>query len=219
MGMLSTAAYILSMDVFGPIADNAGGIVEMSEQPESVRIITDRLDAVGNTTKALTKGYAMGSAALACFLLFGAYLDEISHFVGFTFDTISISVPEMIRPGLLAVLFPPLVGYLFRFVGYVTGNRMLGAEVAGAMVMFGTVTGVMMAFFLNNGGGAWDNAKKYVETGAHGGKNSEAHKASITGDTIGDPFKDTAGPSVHVLVKLLSTITLVLGPTFVNLEG
>ncbi|KAK4839834.1 hypothetical protein QYF36_025346 [Acer negundo] len=170
MGMLSTAAYVLTMDMFGPIADNAGGIVEMSQQPESVREITDVLDAVGNTTKATTKGFAIGSAAIASFLL--------------------------------------------RILGYYTGQPLLGAKVVAAVLMFATVSGILMALFLNTAGGAWDNAKKYIETGALGGKGSDTHKAAITGDTVGDPFKDTAGPSIHVLIKMLATITFVMAPIF-----
>ena len=283
MGMLSTAAYVLTMDIFGPIADNAGGIVEMSDEPESVREITDELDAVGNTTKATTKGYAIGSAALAAFLLFSAYMDEVSAFNGEKFDTVDIAIPEvwiggvlgsmlvylfsawacaavgnsaqdvvievrrqfeekpgimtyeempdyarcvsivaasalkeMKKPGLLAVGAPIAVGVTFRFFGALTGQKMLGAKVVASMIMFATVSGILMALFLNTAGGAWDNAKKYVELGAHGGKGSEAHKASITGDTVGDPFKDTAGPSIHVLIKMLATITLVMAPLFLD---
>jgi K(+)-stimulated pyrophosphate-energized sodium pump len=275
MGMLATAAYILAMDTFGPITDNAGGIVEMSHQPEDVRRKTDRLDAVGNTTKALTKGYAIGSAALAAFLLFSAYLDEVRNY-GFPITTVDIAKPEvfvggllgamlvflfsalairavgkaayyvindvraqfkekpgilagterpdygrcvdivtrgalreMIVPGLLAVLMPIVVGVIFRYFFN------LGAEAVAALLMVGTMTGILMATALNNGGGAWDNAKKFIETGQYGGKGSEAHKAAVVGDTVGDPFKDTAGPSLHVLIKLLSTITLVMAPLFI----
>jgi len=275
MGMLATAAYILAMDTFGPITDNAGGIVEMSQQPDEVRAKTDRLDAVGNTTKALTKGYAVGSAALAAFLLFSAYLDEVKNyghdlrgvvniahpavFVGamlgamlvFLFSSLAIravgkaaqyviqdvraqfkekpgimeykdkpdygrcvdivtkgALREMVAPGLLAVLMPVAVGVAFRVVG-------VGAETVAALLMVGTIVGILMALFMNNGGGAWDNAKKFIEAGHLGGKRSEAHKAAVVGDTVGDPFKDTAGPSLHVLIKLLSTITLVLAPLFI----
>ena len=274
MGMLGTAAYILAMDTFGPITDNAGGIIEMSGQPEEVRHKTDRLDAVGNTTKALTKGYAIGSAALAAFLLFSAYLDEVAHygsklesvniakpevFVGgllgamlvFLFSALAIravgkaayyvinevrrqfkenpnilkgtakpdyarcvdivtvgALKEMVLPGLIAVGMPVVVGVVFRFFG-------MGAEVVAAFLMVGTIAGILMATVLNNSGGAWDNAKKFIETGVHGGKGSETHKAAVVGDTVGDPFKDTAGPSLHVLIKLLATITLVLAPLFV----
>jgi K(+)-stimulated pyrophosphate-energized sodium pump len=274
MGMLGTAAYILAMDTFGPITDNAGGIIEMSGQPEEVRRKTDRLDAVGNTTKALTKGYAIGSAALAAFLLFSAYLDEVAHygsklesvniakpevFVGgllgamlvFLFSALAIravgkaayyvinevrrqfkenpnilkgtakpdygrcvdivtigALKEMVAPGMLAVCMPVAVGVIFRLFG-------VGAEAVAALLMVGTIAGILMATFLNNSGGAWDNAKKFIETGAYGGKGSDTHKAAVVGDTVGDPFKDTAGPSLHVLIKLLSTITLVLAPLFV----
>jgi K(+)-stimulated pyrophosphate-energized sodium pump len=274
MGMLGTAAYILAMDTFGPITDNAGGIIEMSGQPEEVRHKTDRLDAVGNTTKALTKGYAIGSAALAAFLLFSAYLDEVAHygaklesvniakpevFVGgllgamlvFLFSALAIravgkaayyvinevrrqfrenpdilkgtakpdyarcvdivtvgALKEMVLPGLIAVGMPVAVGVVFRLFG-------MGAEVVAAFLMVGTIAGILMATVLNNSGGAWDNAKKFIETGVYGGKGSETHKAAVVGDTVGDPFKDTAGPSLHVLIKLLATITLVLAPLFV----
>lgn len=281
MGMLSTAAYVLTMDMFGPIADNAGGIVEMSQQPESVREITDLLDAVGNTTKATTKGFAIGSAALAAFLLFSAYMDEVASFANTPFNQVDIAIPEvfvggllgsmliflfsawacsavgrtaqevvnevrrqfierpgimeykekpdygrcvaivasaslreMIKPGALAIISPIAVGFMFRWLGHFTGHPLLGAKVVASMLMFATVTGILMALFLNTAGGAWDNAKKYIETGALGGKGSDCHKAAITGDTVGDPFKDTAGPSIHVLIKMLATITLVMAPVF-----
>ena len=283
MGMLMSCAYILAMDTFGPITDNAGGITEMSHQAKEVRDITDGLDAVGNTTKALTKGYAVGSAALAAFLLFSAYLDKVRQvqpntelvrgqvpinlsqievFVGafigamlvFLFSSLAIravgraagqmieevrrqfradpgimlgtsrpdyaravdisaraALREMIAPGVLAVATPVLVGIL------------LGWQAAGGLLMVGTIVGVLMANVLNNGGGAWDNAKKFIESGGLKdpdgtvlGKGTEAHKASVVGDTVGDPFKDTAGPSLHVLIKLLSTITLVLAPLFIR---
>jgi len=300
MGMLATAVFILAMDTFGPITDNAGGIVEMSQQPEEVRRKTDRLDAVGNTTKALTKGYAIGSAALAAFLLFQAYIDEVLQYAGgeeagffdlpvnlakpvvfvggllgamlvFLFSSLAIravgkvaqsvigevrrqyaglprvhdiiqfpddfepdygtcvdlvtksALRRMIVPGLLAVLGPVSVGLLFRI--FITkGQPLIAAEGVAALLMVGTIAGILMALFLNNGGGAWDNAKKYIEAGAHGGKmitaadgtemKNPVHAAAVVGDTVGDPFKDTAGPSLHVLVKLLSTITLVLAPLF-----
>jgi K(+)-stimulated pyrophosphate-energized sodium pump len=279
MGMLGTAAYILAMDTFGPITDNAGGIVEMSRQPEEIRKKTDRLDAVGNTTKALTKGYAIGSAALAAFLLFSAYLDEIWNYTGrrigvdlskpevfigamlgamlvFLFSSLAIravgkaaysvinevrrqfrekpgimqgtdqpdygqcvdivtlgALKAMVLPGILAVAGPIVVGLIFRvFIN--EQNPTIAAESVAGLLMIGTVSGILMALFLNNSGGAWDNAKKYIETGAHGGKRSDPHKAAVVGDTVGDPFKDTAGPSLHVLIKLLATITLVLAPLF-----
>ncbi len=284
MGMLGTAAYILAMDTFGPITDNAGGIVEMSGQPEDVRRRTDRLDAVGNTTKALTKGYAIGSAALAAFLLFSAYTDEVRNY-GTNLESVNLSKPEvfvgamlgamlvfffsaltikavgraakevieavrvqfapfrkggelrlpddfapdygrvvdivtrgalrqMVFPGIVVVVMPVITGLVFKAIGRSLGQAGLGAEVVAGFLMVGTIAGVLMALFLNNAGGAWDNAKKYIETGAHGGKRSEPHKAAVVGDTVGDPFKDTAGPSIHVLIKLLSTITLVLAPLF-----
>lgn len=285
MGLFSSGVYVLSMSGFGPIADNAGGIVEMSGQDESVRDITDRLDAVGNVTKANTKGYSVGSASLACFLLFSAYLDEVQMMTGEVFQTIDIAVPEvfiggligsmtvfvfsawsiravgnaaedvikevrrqfkehpgiltyeekpdykrcvsivnaaglreMVKPGLLAVLSPLVIGFLFRIIGNYRGRPLLGAEVLAGFLMFATSTGILMALFFNNGGGAWDNAKKYIETGKYGGKGSEAHKASVTGDTVGDPFKDTAGPSIHILIKLFSTITLVMVPVFTGVN-
>jgi K(+)-stimulated pyrophosphate-energized sodium pump len=279
MGMLMTAAYILAMDTFGPITDNAGGITEMSDAPESARRITDALDAVGNTTKALTKGYAVASAALAAFLLFSAYLDrlrELRHlpataeipvdlarvdvFIGaflgamliFLFSSLAIravgraagdiieevrrqfkenpqllegtarpdygrcvdittraALREMIVPGLLAVATPIVVGLILK------------AEAEAGFLMVGTITGILLATVLNNSGGAWDNGKKFIEAGNLRdeagnviGKGSFAHQAAVTGDTVGDPFKDTAGPSLHVLIKLLSTVTLVLAPLF-----
>lgn len=125
---------------------------------------------------------------------------------------------EMVKPGLLATLSPIVVGLIFRGIGTLRGRNLLGAEVLAGYLMFSTSTGILMALFLNNGGGAWDNAKKYIETGKHGGKGSEAHKAAVTGDTVGDPFKDTAGPSIHILMKLLSTITLVLVPLFTGVQ-
>ncbi len=297
MGMLMSCAYVLSMDTFGPITDNAGGIIEMSGQPDSVRDITDALDSVGNTTKALTKGYGIGSAALAAFLLFSASLDvlytydknpvvyqvnltDISVFVAaligltliFFFSSLAIravgtaaevmieevrrqfrenpkimledvnervdpdyarcvdistrqSLRSMVLPGLVAVLTPIAVGTI------------LGPEAAAGLLMVGTMGGIVLALFLNNSGGAWDNAKKYIEAGylrvgADGkivdrldpnaeilGKGSDSHKASVVGDTVGDPFKDTAGPSLHVLIKLLSTITLVLAPLYIFLHA
>jgi K(+)-stimulated pyrophosphate-energized sodium pump len=285
MGMLSTAAYILAMDTFGPITDNAGGIVEMSQQPEEIRAKTDRLDSVGNTTKALTKGYAVGSAALAAFLLFSAYIDEVKNywpgfsgsinlnkpevFIGamlgamlvFIFSSLAIravgraafaiinnvreqfknnpgimagtskpdygqcvdiatksALREMVTPGLLVLGMPVAVGLAFRWLYDLLGRPVTGAsgaEVVGGFLMVGTIVGILMALFLNNSGGAWDNAKKFIETGQFGGKRSDTHKAAVVGDTVGDPFKDTAGPSLHVLVKLLSTITIVLAPLFI----
>jgi len=286
MGMLMTCPYVLSMDTFGPITDNANGINEMAGAGKEVRRITDRLDAVGNTTKALTKGYAMVSAGLAAFLLFQAYLDRVSFlkfgvegqytvvdiakievFVGallavmlvYLFSSWAIKavgktaakiiqevrrqfkadpgimagtsrpdyatavditaragLREMILPGLLPVLAPVIVGLLFKWAGYDA------AMVVAALLMVGTIAGIMMASFMNNGGGAWDNAKKMIEDGQlkdeNGkvvGKGSFTHAAAVVGDTVGDPLKDTAGPSLHVLVKLLATITLVMCPLFI----
>jgi K(+)-stimulated pyrophosphate-energized sodium pump len=284
MGMLGPCAFILAMDTFGPITDNAGGIVEMSQQPEEIRRKTDRLDAVGNTTKALTKGYAVGSAGLAAFLLFGAYLDEVRNFMPTFQHSINLNKPEvfvgamlgavlvflfsslamkavgsaayaiinnvreqfknnpgimkgtskpnygecvdiatraalrkMVAPGLLVLGMTIGVGLASKALYYGMGqpaDGATGAEVMGGFLMVGTITGILMALFLNNGGGAWDNAKKFIELGNYGGKRSEPHKAAVVGDTVGDPFKDTAGPSLHVLIKLLSTITLVMAPLF-----
>ncbi len=287
MGMLMTTAYILAMDTFGPITDNAGGIAEFSRAEAQAREITDRLDAVGNTTKALTKGYAIASASLAAFLLFSAYIDKVNLILGrqiaagkegvelmtsvnlanvsvfvaaliasmlvYFFSSLAIravgttaqsiivevrrqfreipgimdytakpdyarvvdittkaALRQMVAPGLVAVATPIIVGVL------------LGYEAVAGLLMVGTIAGVLLATTLNNGGGAWDNAKKYIESGhltdAAGnvlGKKSDAHAAAVVGDTVGDPFKDTAGPSLHVLVKLLATITLVLAPLFI----
>ena len=300
MGMLMSAAYILAMDTFGPITDNAGGITEMSGAPEGAREITDKLDAVGNTTKALTKGYAVASAGLAAFLLFSAYLDKVKErlgapltaelpidlskvdvFVGgllgvmlvFLFSSLAIravgnaagaiieevrrqfrsdpgilagtsrpdyaaavditakaALRQMILPGILAVGMPVAVGLIFRFtrndhvtINNVTYDHASGWLAVSGMLIIGTIGGILLATVLNNGGGAWDNAKKFIESGGlkdeNGqplGKGSDAHKAAVVGDTIGDPFKDTAGPSLHVLVKLLATITLVLAPLFIT---
>jgi K(+)-stimulated pyrophosphate-energized sodium pump len=279
MGMLATCAFILATDTFGPITDNAGGIIEMSKQPEDIRRRTDRLDACGNTTKALTKGYAMGSAALAAFLLFGAYFERVAMkqeieladafrvdiaqpdvFAGgllgamlvFLFASLAIravgraaheminevrrqfkadpgimertSKPDyakcvdiatkgalkaMVLPALLPVLVPVSFGVIMKFAGY-------DAPMAvGALLMIGTIAGIMVANMFNNGGGAWDNGKKYIEAGNYGGKKTPAHAAAVVGDTVGDPLKDTAGPSIHVLIKLLSTLTLVFVGLFV----
>ena len=264
MGMLATAAYVLAMDTFGPITDNAGGIVEMSGVPEEAKKNTDKLDAAGNTTKALTKGYAMGSAALAAFLLFSAFLEQakltvvdlakvevfVGGFIGamlvFLFSSLAIravgkaafyivnevrrqfkenqgimqgtvkpdyskcvdittkgALKQMVLPGILAAVIPVLTGLI------------LGAEALAGLIMIGTIVGVLLATVMNNAGGAWDNAKKYIEAGNLGGKKSPAHQAAVTGDTVGDPFKDTAGPSLHVLIKLLGTLTLALVALFI----
>jgi K(+)-stimulated pyrophosphate-energized sodium pump len=278
MGMLATAAYILAMDTFGPIVDNGAGIIQMTGMSEAARKNMDKLDAAGNTTKALTKGYAVGSAALAAFLLFNAFLTEarvksvdlahpetfIGAFMGaalvFLFTAYAIravgraawsiirdvrdqfrenpgimagtakpdygrtvdictrgALREMVVPGVLAVATPIAVGLVFRFVKitYVDGLPIPAGEPLGGTLMVGTIAGVLMALVLNTGGGAWDNAKKFIEAGNLGGKGSPTHKAAVVGDTVGDPFKDTAGPSLHILVKLLSTITLVIAPLLV----
>ncbi len=282
MGMLMTTAYVLAMDTFGPITDNAGGIAEFSRAEVGAREITDRLDAVGNTTKALTKGYAIASASLAAFLLFSAYIDKVNLILGnrheplmtsvnladvnvfvaaliaamlvYFFSSLAIravgttaqaiivevrrqfreipgimdytgrpdyarvvdittraALREMMLPGIVAVATPVIVGLL------------LGYQAVAGLLMVGTIAGVLLATVLNNGGGAWDNAKKYIESGHllddKGnvlGKKTDAHAAAVVGDTVGDPFKDTAGPSLHVLVKLLATITLVLAPLFIR---
>ncbi len=263
MGMLSVTPFILAMDGFGPITDNAAGIVEMSGLAKEQRDIGDLMDSAGNTTKALTKGYGVASAALSAFLLFSAFLEvaglsgvdlaKPGVFVGalvgamliFVFSALAVkavgktaaqmikevrrqfreikgimegttkpdysravdistraALRNMIAPSLLVVLTPIVVGLV------------LGAEAVGALLMIGTVAGVMMALFMNNGGGAMDNAKKFVEAGNLGGKGSPTHAATVIGDTLGDPLKDTAGPSLHVVVKLLNTITLSLAPLF-----
>ncbi|GJQ12121.1 hypothetical protein GpartN1_g3912.t1 [Galdieria partita] len=283
MGMLSTAVYILAMDMFGPIADNAGGIVEMAGMKGTCREVTDQLDSVGNTTKAITKGYAIGSAALASFLLFSAFLDEIRDYTGRIFETIDLSIPEvfvsgffgsivvyvfsgytmkavgiaaqavvaevrrqvsscpkilsgeeapdyqacvaivtkealrqMIAPGAIAVFSPIVVGFTFRFLYPYDVDPLLPSKCVASFLMFATSSGVLMSLFLSIGGGAFDNAKKYIETGVLGGKGSDTHKAAVTGDTVGDPMKDTAGPSLHIFIKLIATVSLVLGPTFVR---
>ncbi len=271
MGMLATAAYILAMDTFGPIVDNGAGIAEMAGVSDAVRKNMDKLDAAGNTTKALTKGYAVGSAALAAFLLFNAFLTEakvtsvdlsnpetfVGAFMGatliFLFSAFAIrsvgraawtiikdvraqfkekpgimagtekpdygrtvdictrgALREMVVPGLLAVLTPVAVGFIFKYV-HITPGIPAGEPVGGTL-MVGTIAGILMALVLNTGGGAWDNAKKYIEAGNLGGKGGATHKAAVVGDTVGDPFKDTAGPSLHIVIKLLSTITLVMAP-------
>jgi H(+)-translocating pyrophosphatase len=285
MGMLSSAGIVLAMDVFGPVADNAGGIAEMSGADPEIRRITDRLDAAGNSTKAFTKGFAVGSAALAGYLLFSSFMEEMSAQLPekMPFSSVDLAKPEvfvagllgaavvflfsslamtavghaaqgvvaevrrqfrehpgimagtekpeyercvalvaaaalrqMILPGLLPVLAPIVIGMLFRFIGNMTGRPLLGLECAAGLLMVATIAGILMALFMNNAGGAADNAKKYIEDGHCGGKGSQAHKASVTGDTVGDPLKDTAGPSLHVLIKMLSTLTMVFGPAFVG---